>query len=562
MFPMPAEADPTGPTNLNGYLSVLRRRKWLGIAVLLLVVAAGAGWTMTRPPVYQSSVRLAIRTPLDATVAGDQRSSNPARDLRNEIEFITSDLMEKEVAKTVPNRARIDVEASEDADVVEVSATSSNATLTADTANAYAKAYVQLRITEVLDANSSSMDEINRLLGDVNQQLNDVNKPIADLDVQIATTFPGPALEELQRRRTNLATSSQARIQSLLAQQQSYQSQLASLGLRSQTIRTDGIRTLQEASVPSKPVGPNLVSNLVVAGVLGAVLAMAVVLLAEYFDDSVKSKDSLERIVAPVLGVIPAVVGWRSQDEARVVTIDQPTSPEAEAYRSLRTSVKFLGIQQSLRVLQVTSPMAGEGKTSTVANLATVLARAGEKVLVVSGDLRRPRIEKFLGVRADVGITSILLGEMSADEAIQPVEGVAGLFVLATGELVPNPSEMLAWDWTKELIEGLAEEYSLVIIDSPPVVPVTDALVTARFCDATLVVARAGQTSRRRLTRCVELLDLVEAKVIGSVLNGAQSRDDYLADDYHYGYEARVPLRGGGKGRGSRSERAEKPVSA
>lgn len=533
---MPAAPEHVGPTNLNDYLSILNRRRVTGIFILVLVMVLGAGFTLTRPPTYRSSVSLAIRTPLDVSPLNDKSSSTPDRALRNEIEFISSDVVDKEVEKSLPKHAVVAVKASDVADVIQITATSSDRRLVAKTANAYADAYVRLRITEVVRANADASHEIERQLSDITTQVNDLNKAIAVLDSQIATTPLGPDLDSLQRQRSNLATSSQTRIESLLAQQQVYRTQLGNLGLRSESIRADGIRTLQRASVPSAPVGPSLVNNMIVATVVGAVLAAGIVFMAEYLDDSIKSKDALERILPPVLGVIPTVTGWRDHETELVVTLERPSSPEAEAYRSLRTSVKFLGIQQSLRVVQVTSPTAGEGKSATVVNLAVVLARAGESVLVVSGDLRRPRIERYINLDATVGLTSVLLGDVSAKEAIQPVSGVRGLFVLATGELPPNPSELLASERTQEFIEGLSTDYSMVLIDSPPVIPLTDALVTARFCDATIVVARAGRTSRRRLGRCLDLLQLVEANVIGSVLNDTQGRDDYLGDEYHYPY--------------------------
>lgn len=540
MLPFSDEAGSSAPSGLGDYLVILRRRKVLAISVIVLVIAFAVVYTVRQDPIYQSSVTLAIRTPLDGTSPADDRSTDPNRALRNEIEFISSDVMSAEVEKRIADPASVKVEAADEADVITITATGTDPKLVAATANEFAAAYKRLRIAEVLSANAKSATELDKLLMDVGGQINEINKPIAAIDLQIAGMAPGPELEDLRTQRASLVNSSQARIEALVAQQTSYRSERAAIDRQSQVIRSQGIRTLQEASVPDEPIGPSLVNNLIIAGVVGVVLAAAAVLLAEYFDDSVKAQADLDRIVHPVLSAIPLVRKYRPGEVVPVVSITAPLSPEAEAYRSLRTSVKSIGLQRAMRIVQITSPMPGEGKSITAANLAVVMARAGDRVLVVSADLRRPRVESYLGIESKHGLTSVLVGDVSIADALVPSDDVPGLFVLPTGGLPPNPSELLAWQRTQELIERLADEFSVVIIDSPPILPVTDALVSSRFCDATIVVARAGATPRRRLRRAVELLGMVEATVAGSVLTNASSREDYVGDGYQgiYGEKA------------------------
>lgn len=535
MFPMSADASASGPSSLRGYVASVRRHAVLAIVIVVGVVALAAVYTLRQPDEYRSSVTLAVRSPLDVSQVSQDRSVDADRSLRNEVEFIASDMMDKEVDKVLDRRASIRVEASDDSDVLVITASGPEPQVVADTANAYAETYRSLRLTEVVRSTEETAAKVESSLDDVTTQLNELNKPVNDLDLRIAVTPPGPELDALQQQRSSLVSGTQRQLESLLGQQSAFRTQLATLSLRMESIRSEGIRTLQEASVPSEPIGTGLKTNLVLATVVGILLALAVVLLVDYFDDRITSKDAMERVVAPILGMIPTVPGWREKDDPRVVSIDDPTSPESEAFRSLRTSVKFLGMQQSLRIVQVTSPMAREGKSATVANLAVALARAGDRVLVVSGDLRRPRIEHFFGVAdVDVGITSVLLGDATFGEVVQEVADVRNLYVLGTGQLPPNPSELLEWIRTRETIERIAAGFDIVLVDSPPVLPVTDALVTARFCDATIVVARSRQTSRRRLQRCVEMLRLVEANVIGGVLTEANSRDEYSSYEYDY----------------------------
>lgn len=538
MFPIADDGAAAGPSGLSDYLGIVRRRALLAIVVFAVVVGLGAAYTLRQPAVYSSSVKLGVRVPLDSTLLERDQSVDPARSLRNEIEFITSDAMATEVEKTLKNPASLSVEANEDADVVEIVARGEDPELVAKTANTYAQVYKRIRIDEVTQSNDLLTAEIEKLLFQTTNQINELNQPIADLDRVLAATPPGPQRDAIQLQRSSLLNSNQAQLESLISQQQSYRLQLDSISRRTEAIRNQGIRTLQEAGVPSEPEGPGFIRNLLLLSVLGAMFAFAAVLLAEHFDDSIKTTDTLRRVLDPVLGVIPQIASARSKDQSPVITLSQPHSAEAESYRSLRTSVQFIGMQQSIRIIQVTSPMAGEGKSMTASNLGVVLARAGDRVLLVSADLRRPSLEKNFGIDSSVGITSVLLGEVAATDAIVPVPEMPGLYVLPTGVLPPNPSELLAWQRTEDLIRTLGENFNMVIVDSPPVVPITDALVSARFCDATIVVARSGRTSRRRLHQCIELLQLVEANVVGSVLNGATAEDDTSKYGYSYDYRA------------------------
>jgi non-specific protein-tyrosine kinase len=253
----------------------------------------------------------------------------------------------------------------------------------------------------------------------------------------------------------------------------------------------------------------------------------------------VKSKDDLERASGlQTLALIPAVEGWRDRDEARLVSVAEPTSPPAESYRTLRTSIQFLGLERPLRTLQVTSPAAGEGKTTTLANLAVALARAGQQVVVACCDLRRPRVHEFFGLSNGIGFTNVLLGEAPLSAVLQPVEGVERLAVLASGPLPPNPSELLASRRTADVLAALAGGADVVLVDSPPVLPVTDAAVLAGQVDATVLVATVGDTTRREVARAVEVLRQVGAPLVGTVLNGVPTEGGYGYSYDGYGYYA------------------------
>jgi capsular exopolysaccharide synthesis family protein len=236
-----------------------------------------------------------------------------------------------------------------------------------------------------------------------------------------------------------------------------------------------------------------------------------------------------------VLGLIPEVAGWKNEDVPQLITRSAPNSSTAEAYRSLRTSIQFVGIDRPLRIVQVTSPNAQEGKTTTLSNLAVVLAQAGQRVVMVCCDLRRPRLHHFFDKDNAVGFTSVLLGQSSLADAVQPaIPGQDHLWLLASGPPPPNPSELLASPLSGEILRTLASEFDLVLVDCPPVLPVTDAAVLAAHVDATVLVSIAGITTGKQLERAIEVLGQVNAGLIGTVLNGVADRTAY-GYSYRYG---------------------------
>ena len=188
-----------------------------------------------------------------------------------------------------------------------------------------------------------------------------------------------------------------------------------------------------------------------------------------------------------------------------------------------------------MHTLQITSPNAGEGKTATLSNLAVALARAGKRVGLVCCDLRRPRLHEFFGIANTVGFTSVLLGEVTLDAAMVRVKGEANIAVLPAGPLPPNPSELLASPRTAEVLTALQAHFDVVLVDSPPVLPASDAAVISGRVDVTLFVANAGETGRKEMSRALELLRQVGAPLIGVVLNGARNEPG-SGYGYHYHY--------------------------
>lgn len=280
------------------------------------------------------------------------------------------------------------------------------------------------------------------------------------------------------------------------------------------------------ATIERSPVSPNISLNFA-AGILAGLLAgVGFAFVRETLDTRVRGTSDVRAITeAPVLGVIGAFPGGTSP----LVLQDIPSSAQAEAYRQIRTNLQFLGVNDQARTIVVTSALPAEGKSTVAANLALALAETSTRVLLVDSDLRRPSIADLMGLEGAAGLTTVLIGRAEFDDVVQEW-GEGSLHVLTSGELPPNPSELLASPTMKRLLDELANQYDVVILDSAPLLPVTDAAILARISIGTMVVANARRVRRNQLAEALGFLDQVDARVLGVVLNEA------VKDSERYGY--------------------------
>ncbi len=284
------------------------------------------------------------------------------------------------------------------------------------------------------------------------------------------------------------------------------------------------------AKLPVSPVSPQPARNLGLAVLLGMLGGCAFAAARHTLDTSVKSTDQLVELAqAPTLGAVP--VDSNSAKNPLIIN-DGPYSSRAEAFRKIRTNLQFVDVDRAHKVLLVTSAVAGEGKTSTACNLAITIAESGKRVLLIDADLRRPRAAKYLGLPNGVGLTSVLVGAASLVEAIQPWGDL--MAVLSSGPIPPNPSELLGSRHMQALLRDLREQYDLVIIDGPPVLPVADAAATAGACDGVVLVVRHGRTRREQVQGTVTTLRTVDVPILGAVLNMVP----HSAAGYYYYYNS------------------------
>lgn len=273
----------------------------------------------------------------------------------------------------------------------------------------------------------------------------------------------------------------------------------------------------ESAQTPSAPSSPRPKLDVALGVLLGLFAGAGIAIMVELLDNRVGNRvDVAEATGAPVLGYIG--------DDSRVpsyplIVSDDVFSPRAEAFRQLRTNVRFLGVDRLLRSVVVTGSVAAEGKSLTAANLAIALAQAGEVVTLVDADLRRPSVATTFGLPAGVGLTSVLVGSASVADALQTWRDDISLRVLTSGPIPPNPSELLGSQRLQELLEQLLETSDIVLFDSPPLLPVTDAALLARVTDGALVVTRSRSTKVGQLVASTASLRAADATVLGIVLN-------------------------------------------
>lgn len=287
----------------------------------------------------------------------------------------------------------------------------------------------------------------------------------------------------------------------------------------------------KQAISPSTPVSPNPLLNIALGAILGLLAGIALAVARDVLDTRIKDAQQLAKVAGqPLMGV---VVEDPTTSRHPIATRAGTHNVRSENYRQLRANLQFANVDKHPRVIAVTSSIPSEGKTTVAVNLASTLAEAGFSVCLVDADLRRPAIAKLFGLLGPVGLTSILIHQIELTEAMQ--QAGTGFYVLTSGPTPPNPSEVLASSYVREVIHSLLDKVDYVVLDTAPLLPVADGSEVAAIADGTLLVARHGVTTDANVKRGVQTLSGVDAKLVGVVLNRVpiSKRGEY---GYSYGY--------------------------
>jgi polysaccharide biosynthesis transport protein len=428
---------------------------------------------------------------------------------------------------------------------------------------------------------------VKRIDAQVKQLEGDLEKAPNEIIASLKSNYEKAVKQERESSGSYLGERSRAGVQSVAemglgeynqrieTNKQLYQTYLQRLNELRVTAsdRSDNVTQVEEARTPRAPIGPARARNIVIALLLSLAVGVGLAFLLDYLDDTLKSVEDVDRhLQLATLALIPApreprrflgrggVPAPAPGENTALALIQDVRSPVAEAYRHLRTSLLLSSAGQPPKTVLVTSSQPSEGKTTTAVNIAMMLAQTGAEVLLLDCDLRRPRIHAHFGLPNTRGVTNYLSGEANVSELVQASDRIQNLKVITSGPVPPNAAELLGSDEMRKLLYVLAENFTHIIIDSPPAISFTDASILSTMVDGVMLVVHGGRSSRSVVRRAKQQLQDVGAHLFGIVLNNVklESNDYYYYNSYYSGYyaedegapegaEAAVP--GGGDGR-------------
>jgi non-specific protein-tyrosine kinase len=516
--------------DLREYFSVLRSRRLEVALVTLVLVGVTLFLSFRQTKIYEARAKVLVR-PLQTATSGSSVPQQP--DLDTERELLVSQAVADEVRKdlhlTMPLKdllRDLRVQVVTDTAVLQVAYDDPSPQEAARLANGFANAYVSFRVQQA-QADFAAASEA------VSSRITDLQDQISKLTGQINATKDQVLRDSLQTRRDTLIVQLGVLNQRLL-----------DLQANSSVSESGAAQIIQTADVPGSPISPNPVRNGVLALMVGIALGVGFAFLRERLDDRLKTVHEAERrLGVPVLAAVPHVGKWRKLEDTQLVMKEEPKSPVAESYRTLGTNIQYLGSQQPLSVIMVTSATGGDGKTTTAANLGMVLAHAGKRVILLSADLRRPRLHQFFGLTNGVGLSDALVGPTLLAGVVDD-PGIDNLRVVHAGPMPNDPAALLGSSRMPEFLQALREVADFVIVDTPPVLAVADASILAPLMDGTIFVLDATRSKRSVTGQAREQLEKAGAKLVGSVYNNfdptTAGRYPYYYD-YYYQYSHYTP---------------------
>jgi succinoglycan biosynthesis transport protein ExoP len=505
--------------DLKQYLFLLRSYLWLLMLTAVLAGVAAFGVSKLITPVYQASTTLLIdeapgvnTSDYNSLLASERRARTYAQ-LLTEEPVLETTIQRLSLGMDVETlKKRVKAEWVSNTQLIELQAEDTNPQQAARIANTIAEVFSEQTQALQNSRYAASKESLLAQLADLDEQIQQAS---------IALGALGNIPEDKAERD---------RLEALLAQyRQTYTELLESYEqLRAAEAQTtSNVIQVEPATPPTRPARPKVLLNVVVAALLGMVLAAAMAFAREALDETIKSPEEVTRHLGlPVLGLVAHI-----ETEEGLIAATQPLSPASEAFRSLRTNIRYTSVDHPLQTILITSPSPEDGKTTVAANLGVVLAQNNNRVVLMEGDLRRPGLHKILDLPNRIGMSDLFVEPQDyLDGALQKTE-VPGLLALTSGDLPPNPSELLDSGRARQILSQVMERSDVVLVDAPPVMAIADAVALAPHVTGVLLVLRAGKTSLAAGKQAVEQLRRVGANLIGAVLTDVDT-----VHSRHYGY--------------------------
>lgn len=537
--------------SLLDYWAIARKR-WPWILVpIVLITAAAVAYSVNQPARYASSARVLLAdTASQRTLdPSSQNTGFLSRELSNEISLANSDTVISLVEDQLGDLPDVAISSESDADVLVFEATAADAVTAADHANTWASMYVQVKRDEAVGSIDAAADSLQVRLEDLRRTRQEIRQPLDDLDDRIARTADPDLAADLQRQYDRLADDLRYELELVTAQAESTVASLTDLELQGELAAVGEARIVQFAAPPLGPANPPLSRNVALGVVLGAMIGAGLALLAETRDTTIKTAAQVQAITdLPVLASIPEA-DRKALPKLALAAHTEPEGKYADGYHKVRSSVEFAGFENPISSILVTSANASEGKTTTSSNLALALCSVGKRTVLIDTDYRRPKVHTHYNVPQTPGLSDHLLHGADLKQVAYGIDepGLEQILILPTGTIPPNPAAFVGTERFRETIRWITKQTEVVILDSPPLLAVSEPLSLSKHVDAVVLTARAGKTTKAELAEVVSTLKQNGANVLGVVLVGVSEAETYGK----YGYYRQEPAERRGRGTGA-----------
>ena len=522
---------------LKDYFRIIWRSKWIILLIMLIAGGAGYYWSWRQTPIYQSDATLLVTVPQPM---GSSQLYSDIMLVERQAKTFAGMIMGKTVldgaatTATIPINGDLSATPVQETQFIQLTFTSSDPINAPRALNAIADYFSQYVSELYFSQGTTTLSGLEEQLQRAQVDLENSQKQLAALN--------NPSSSELE--------VAQAKVTYYRTTYMDYLGRLDA-ARKAATQETTRVIVFERASLPGAPISPRTSLNLAMAVVLGLFLGVGFAFLRDYLDDTLKSEQDVGKFMngLPVLGAVPVIPHNAMSEDGDGNALPSPLHPNgkrvpfmalvgntksgaAEGFRTLRTNLQFLSADKPLKVLVISSSAAAEGKTTIAMNLATSLAQMGQRVLLVDSDLRRPTLYKSFNLAAAPGLSNLLVGKAELSTVIKktPIEG---LQVLPAGPIPPMPAELLGSHRMRELLNQLRQQFDTVLLDSPPVIAVTDATLLATMADGLLLVVNCGRTTQDQAKAALLTLEKAGIRPLGVVMNQVDRRKGY---GYYYSY--------------------------
>ena len=534
--------SPDPEPQLREQLRVLRVRKVTVVTVVLVIVSTAMFLSFRQTPQYEATAKVLVKPSGVDQLLQEAAPSDLSLETERQA-VLTTDVAQRarSILGSGPSAdillTHVSVDVPVDTVLLDITFTDVDPAFAQAAANAFATAYLQSKSDSIQAEIEAAREPLLGQIRTLKDQLANAQARLRDLG--------GPEADELQSEIDALTGN--------LFLRQSELAQLTGVPVSPGSL-------FQSASLPSEPSSPNHRLAAVMGLLVGLILGIVAAFVRDRLDDRIRGRSDLEdRLQTPVLGVIPRERRFHRRGGPSLAILRDAQGATAEGYRALRTSVLFATSKRHLRIVMIASASAGEGKTTTCANLAAAMAQAGQRVIAVSADLRNPTLHRFVHGTNETGLSNVLTDQVPLSRAIQ-TGNLEGIWLLASGPVPPNPAELLQSEGMVRCLATLAESFDLVLIDSPPILGVSDALGLIPNVDGVLFVADAASTTTAAVNDARAHLTRMGAVLLGAVLNRFDPKNSREATQYGYGYayQQSAPARVSSAEGNGRSQRVER----